>query len=304
MSELPREIQLWRDTGSVAAIGDVDVWHRVSGEGPWLVCFHGFPTSSWDWHTLLPLLESQRRILIFDFPGYGLSEKNPRHDFSLLKQLDAALALIKILGIESFDLLSHDMGNSVACELLYRREQGDDLPELRSVVMLNGGIYMDLHHPLPTQRLLRTPFIGPIAGRLTSYRLFRLQYPRVYADPDQFDDQHYEAQWALMQNGGGNRTLSGIACYMRERVKFGERWTGPVERLDLPFTVIWGQKDPIAVEAIALRLCERNPKAFLVKLPEFGHYPQLEAPEKVAEEIKSHFSGWRKFTPRTSPAPG
>ncbi|MGI9265567.1 MAG: alpha/beta fold hydrolase [Gammaproteobacteria bacterium] len=288
MNQLPPEIESWRGTGSTITVDGVDLWYRVGGAGPWLVCFHGFPTSSWDWHLLLPHLESERSVLVFDFPGYGLSQKKPGHDFSLLKQLDAALALMKKLGIESFDLLSHDMGNSVACELLYRRECGEDLPELRSLVMLNGGVYMDLHHPLPTQRLLRTPLIGAITGRLTSYRLFRHQYPKVYANPEQFDESHYRAQWALMQHGRGRKTLAGIACYMRERVRFGERWTGPAERLSLPFTLIWGPEDPIAVEAIALRLCERNPNAKLVRLPGIGHYPQLEAPGAVAAEISKH----------------
>lgn len=290
MNQLTPELETWRASGTNANLNGVDLWYRVKGQGPWLVCFHGFPTSSWDWHLLLPHLTSERKILMFDFPGYGLSQKKPGHDFSLLKQLDTALALMQKLGIDSFDLLSHDMGNSVACELLYRRETGHALPLLNSLVLLNGGVYMDLHHPLLTQRLLRTPLLGPITARLSSYRVFRNQYPRVYADPDHFDESHYRAQWALMQHGGGSRTLSGVAGYMRERVKYGERWTGPLERYEGPFTVIWGKEDPIAVEAIALRLCKQNKHARLVKLTGIGHYPQLEAPRAVAAEILRHLS--------------
>jgi pimeloyl-ACP methyl ester carboxylesterase len=286
MTALTEAVRAWKESGSFALVDDVELFYRIGskrhGDLPWLVCFHGFPTSSWDWHRLLPLLEQTYRVLVFDFPGYGLSAKPPDRNYSLLRQLDAAEALLRFLQITEFDLLAHDMGNSVACELLYRREQGGYPFALRSLALLNGGIYMELHKALLTQKLLRTPVVGAVAGRLTSWGLFRRQYPNVYADPDRFNEAHYHGQWSLMLNNRGRRVLHRIAGYMKERTRMGERWTGPLHRLDLPFRVIWGDRDPIAVYAIAQRLCERNPGASLYTLDGVGHYPQLEAPERVA----------------------
>ena len=286
MRRLPEALEHWRDGGKVLHVDGVDIFYRTSraaDEGlPWRVCFHGFPTSSWDWHLLLPLLEKTHRVLVFDFPGYGLSGKPPKRDYSLQRQLDATEALLASLGIETFDLLAHDMGNRVACELLRRREQGGYPFTLESLTLLNGGIYMELHRALLTQKLLRTPVVGAIAGHLTSWRLFRLQYPKVYAEPDRFDEAHYQAQWSLLLNNGGRRTLHRIAGYMRERRRMGEKWTGPLHRLDLPFRVIWGRLDPIALYDIALRLQAKNPGLELVTLDDIGHYPQLEAPQRVA----------------------
>lgn len=292
MTGLPDDIQSWMAGGHFARVDDVEIFYRIQGkknvELPWLVCFHGFPTSSWDWHPMLPLLEEAYRVLVFDFPGYGLSEKPPGRDYALGRQLDAAEALLDFLGINEFELLAHDMGNSVACELLRRREQGGYRFELKSLTLLNGGIYMELHQPLLTQRLLRTPVIGAIAARLTSWWMFRLQYPNVYAHPEQFSEMHYRNQWALMGNNHGSRVLHKIAGYMRERTRMGEQWTGPLHRLDLPFKVIWGKEDPIAVLVIALKLCEHNRSASLTILQDVGHYPQLEAPERVAVAIMTN----------------
>ena len=279
----------WLEQGAFARVDDVDLFYRLAGEErrdlPWLVCFHGFPTSSWDWHSLLPFLKRSHRVLVFDFPGYGLSAKPPQRDYSLMRQLDAAEALLRHLQIQEFDLLTHDMGNSVACELLRRRERGDCPFEVKSLSLLNGGIYMELHRALFTQKLLRTPGVGAVAGRLSSWRLFRRQYPNVYADPSRFGEDHYRLQWSLMLHNEGRRVLHKIAGYMRERTRMGEQWTGPLERLDLPFRVIWGDHDPIAVYAIAQRLCSRNPGAVLHTLDGIGHYPQLEAPQRVAEAL-------------------
>jgi len=289
MSGLAAPLQSWLAGGHLVRLDDVDLFYRTSEKGdadlPWLVCFHGFPTSSWDWHLLLPYLEKTRRVLIFDFPGYGLSGKPVNRDYSLKRQLDAAEALLSLLRIREFDLLAHDMGNSVACELLSRREAGGYPFELKSLTLLNGGIYMDLHQPLLTQRLLRTPVIGTVTARFTSWRIFRLQYPRVYADPQRFDENHYQSQWSLLLNNDGRLVLHKIAGYMRERTRMGEQWTGPLHRLELPLKVIWGKQDPIAVYDIALKLCSQNKAISLTTLDSIGHYPQLEAPERVAEAL-------------------
>lgn len=291
MTELTPEIQSWKAEGRFGRFDDVEVFYRTLREGeaalPWRVCFHGFPTSSWDWHLLLPALQKDHRVLIFDFPGYGLSGKPLHRDYSLKRQLDAAEALMHSLGVVDFDLLAHDMGNSVACELLRRREQGGYPFELKSLTLLNGGIYMEMHQPLLTQRLLRTPVLGALFARLSSWRMFRLQYPNVYAHPEQFSEMHYRNQWALMMNNDGRRVLHKIAGYMHERTRMGDQWTGPLHRLELPLKVIWGKEDPIAVRDIAMKLSLHSHSARLVMLKDVGHYPQLEAPDQVAAAISA-----------------
>ena len=275
----------WLASGALCEADGGRLYHQVAGAGPWLVCFHGFPTSSWDWHRVLPALARHRRVLVFDFPGYGLSEKSAGRDYSLLRQLDAATALLRSLGVVEFDLVAHDMGNSVACELLHRLETGATELRPRSLTLLNGGIYMDLHRPLLTQRLLRVPLLGELTARLSSWRVFSHQFRQVYARPEQFDEAHYRQHWELLRHNDGRRILAKIAGYMRERVRRGERWLGPLHRTTLPLTLVWGRDDPVAVYAIAERLCRRNPRARLVTLAGVGHYPQLEAPAEVAAAI-------------------
>jgi pimeloyl-ACP methyl ester carboxylesterase len=272
-------------SGHIAEVDGTHVWYRATGRGPWLVCFHGFPTSSWDWHRLLPLLTPHHRVLMFDLPGYGLSEKSPARDYSLMRQMDAVEALLKMLGISEFDLLAHDMGASVACELFHRLENSETALGLRSLTILNAGIYMDMHHPLPTQRLLRTPVIGELVARLSSYAVFRHQYSKVYARPYEFDEQHYRQQWSLVQNNDGRKVLAKIAGYMKERQRMGDKWLGPLHRARLPLQLVWGRQDPIAVHAIAEKICSQNPSISLLTLDDAAHYPQLETAEKVANAL-------------------
>jgi pimeloyl-ACP methyl ester carboxylesterase len=285
MAELSDALHSWMAAGRHVRADGTEIWYQARGKGPWLVCFHGFPTSSRDWHRLLPLLRVRHRVLVFDFPGYGLSAKPVSRDYSILRQCDAAEALLSELQVRDFHLLAHDMGDTVACELLHRLETGETDLDPVSVTLLNGGIYPELHRPLPTQVLLRTPVVGELTARLAGWPVFRHQYPRVYAEPEAFDDEHYREQWELMLHDGGRRTLAKVACYMRERLRYGDRWLGPLHRLRRPLKVIWGREDPIALPAIAARLASENPGGEQVLLDGVGHYPQLEAPERVAAEI-------------------
>lgn len=285
MNSLPPELHTWMASGRFFNIDGLAVYCQQQGTGPDLVCLHGFPTSCWDWQRVLPHLARHFRVTVFDLPGYGLSEKPADRSYSLLRQMDVVAALLVELGISDCHVLSHDMGDTVACEWLFRVAERQQVPAINKLVMLNGGLYMDLHQPLLTQRLLRTPLLGEITAQLSSWRVFMHQFPKVYARPEQFSAAHYRAQWALMLHNDGRKVLAKIACYMRERLRYKQRWLDTLHQSALPVQLIWGQQDPIAVPAIAERLLRLRPQTGLISLPEAAHYPQLEAPETVAMAV-------------------
>ena len=64
-----------------------------------------------------------------------------------------------------------------------------------------------------------------------------------------------------------------------------QRYTGAIEDHPSALTIVWGDQDPIAVVAMAHRLAERRPDATLRVLEGIGHYPMLEAPDRLAEAV-------------------
>lgn len=290
MTALPPAIHTWMASGRFLRIDDVSLYYQQHGSGPDLVCLHGFPTSSWDWHKVLPALSQRYRVTVFDLPGYGVSGKPADRSYSILRQMDAVTGLLGGLGIGRCHVLSHDMGDTVACEWLYRQEAGEDVPQIEKLVMLNGGLYPDIHQPLLTQRMLRTPILGEITARLSSQQVFMHQYPKVYAEPGSFSQEHYESQWALLLHNNGRRTLAKVACYMRERLKYKNRWLDSLHQSHLPIHLVWGRLDPIAVHAIAERLLRLRPATSLTTLPGTGHYPQLESHSTVIDTIEEFLS--------------
>lgn len=253
----------------------------VRGRGPWMTLLHGFPTSSWDWAPVAPALAERFTLLAPDFLGFGESDKPRDHRYTIHEQADLVEALWDAHGVGSTELVAHDYGVSVAQELLARNPA-----RIRAVTFLNGGLWPDLHRPLLVQRLLHGP-LGPWVGALATRRTFASGLRRVMArpPPDAEIDQHWDAFCAH----GGKRVAHRLLRYLDDRREHEARWVGAVEAADgPPKQFVWGARDPVSGGHVVPRIRERVPRARLVVLEDAGHYPQLEAPERVVPALLGH----------------
>ena len=150
------------------------------GSGPPVLLLHGYPSSSYDWRELMARVPGQRTTS-FDFLGFGLSDKPKQHLYSLLAQADLAQAVALRHGDEPIFLVAHDMGTSVATELLARDLTGRLPFKLGGVLLLNGSIVIERESLTISQKLLRSR-LGPIAARLSNERSFRAQFARIFSE--------------------------------------------------------------------------------------------------------------------------
>ncbi len=291
---LSEAAQRWRARGRIVRVRDLDVFvvseHDAAAGTP-LVLLHGFPSSSLDFHRCWDALAEGRRIVALDLPGFGFSSKPVDYGYSLFEQADVVELVLRALGVDRADLLAHDMGTSVATELLARREAGLLRFELERLVLMNGSVHVELAHLTPSQKLLRLPGVGPLVARLSSGVTFRAQLRRILARPVAPAD--LDDMYELLRLGDGRLRLPAIIRYLEERVRFARRWSGALERLDRPALILWGAKDPVAVLAIARQLARETPGATLVTMDDLGHYPQLEDPARVAAEVRRFLAAGR-----------
>ncbi|HXP29239.1 MAG TPA: hypothetical protein VN804_05755, partial [Solirubrobacteraceae bacterium] len=64
-----------------------------------------------------------------------------------------------------------------------------------------------------------------------------------------------------------------------------QRWVSALEQTDVPLSFVWGMLDPVSGAHMAERIVERLPEAPLLALSDVAHWPQLEAPERVASAL-------------------
>jgi pimeloyl-ACP methyl ester carboxylesterase len=276
-------VSAWRERGSEEEFRGrrIHIFRRGGGDPP-LVLLHGFPSSSYDWRLLLDR-ETEHAVIAPDFLGFGLSEKPRDHDYTLHWQAD----MVEELGrrhqhetgrsspsaaehprINVF-LVAHDMGTSVATELMARDLEGSLEMEIRGALLLNGSMVQGAASPTLAQRILRSP-IGP---------LFSPAHPLT--------DEEAEDQWALICAGGGRTLNHKTIAYMGERFRHAERWHGALRDWERPLQLAWGMVDPVANERVLDAVLELRPSAPVTRFEDLGHYPQIEDPERVATALRA-----------------
>ena len=90
------------------------VRHGVLGEGPDVVLCHGTPWSSWLWGDVAHDLARDRRVHVWDMPGFGASSKDPVHPVTVARQGEVLAELLTRWGPDTPHVVAHDVGGAVA----------------------------------------------------------------------------------------------------------------------------------------------------------------------------------------------
>ena len=245
-----------------------------------LLVLHGFPTSSFDFHRVVDALAAERRVLLFDMLGYGLSDK-PDRSYTFDLQADIAMTFVGALGIDRLSLLTHDVGDTVGGELLARDLDGGWDVEVVERWLTNGSIYLELTRLSAGQRFLlglpdrRLPDDAPLDQATVTAGVVGTFSPRSAVDAEEL-----VAQWEMISHLDGHLLLARLIRYVEERRRREARFTGAIESHPSPLRVVWGNDDPIAVPAMTVRLRSARPDLRLQVLDGVGHYPMVEAPAR------------------------
>jgi len=277
-------LEQWRLACLAFAHRGHTICYRQGGSNPQahsaLLLIHGFPTSSWDWHSVWdPLCAKFPRVIAPDMIGFGFSAKPRGYDYSIFDQADLHENLLAHLGVKRVHILAHDYGDTVAQELLARhadrRAKNDPTLAIESCVFLNGGLFPETHRPRLIQKLLLTP-LGPILGLLMNRRGFARSFSAVLGPDTQPSASELEEFWSLIRREGGNRIMHRLIRYLPERQANRKRWVGALQRTKVPLRVIDGPLDPVSGQHMVDRYRELVPNPDTVTLPGIGHYPQVE----------------------------
>jgi pimeloyl-ACP methyl ester carboxylesterase len=284
---LTERVREWEGRGEVAEFrGEAIHTLRQEGEGPLLLLLHGFPSSSYDWRLLLDE-EPKRNVLAFDFLGFGLSAKPREHDYSLFWQADLAEELVRRHGGgRPVFVLAHDMGTSVANELMARDLEGKLEMELAGVLLFNGSMVLERASPILGQRILRSRF-GALFARLSSERVFRQQFGSVFSAAHPLGEAEAADQWSLLCHNGGRTLGHRLISYMDQREEHAGRWHGAIREWPGDLRLAWGLLDRVATTEVLAAIRELRPAVPVTELPELAHYPQLEDPRQIARALRS-----------------
>jgi pimeloyl-ACP methyl ester carboxylesterase len=138
-------------SGRFVSVDGVRIHYLEKGAGPAVVLIHGNGVTAQDYELsgLLTRLSRGNRVIAFDRPGFGYTERPRRRSWTAADQADLMLGAMTALGVEEAVLIGHSWGTLVALEAARRRPE-----RVRGLVLMSGYYW-------PTPRLDVPFFSGP-----------------------------------------------------------------------------------------------------------------------------------------------
>lgn len=285
----------WKTSGDYFDCGGKAIfYHYEKNQNETLLCLHGFPTASFDYHKIWNKLGEKFSLLSFDMIGYGFSAKPTDFEYTTFQQVDILEKLLAHLEIEKLHILAHDYGNTITQEFLARAEEKRLKFSIETICFLNGALFPETHRPIIAQKILISP-AGFLFGRLIPDTKFKKSLASVFGKNTQPTKRELNDFSELFRYNNGRRIAHKLIRYMRERAKYRERWVSALENMKQPFRFINGLADPVSGAHLVARFREVLPtQKDIIELDGIGHFPHFEMPETVLEKFLEFHS---KVTP-------
>jgi 4,5:9,10-diseco-3-hydroxy-5,9,17-trioxoandrosta-1(10),2-diene-4-oate hydrolase len=273
---------MWRTFRLGPAGDEIAVFETGSRDphAPAVLLVHGL--GHWTegaWERIIPYLDPRLRIVAFDLPGFGSSD---RPDAAYDDQFFAG-AMTRVVAATMparFALVGHSLGGAIAAR--YAAAHPEQLSRL--VLIAPAGFLRGVRY---VYAALGTAPIQWLMHRRPSRRTVRWIKERTVADPSVIAVEMMERAYELAEDPGMRRAFARVyATALRELAHADEiearlhAWNGPT-------LLAWGRKDAL----IPLRglddAARVYPQAEVVIFPWSGHVPMLEEPTAFGTRLNA-----------------
>lgn len=267
-------------------VDGIGIFYREAGppNAPTLVLLHGFPSSSREFDTLIPLVAARYHVIAPDFPGFGHSDAPEAsayvYTFDHLAQvMDDFLTQLKI---ERYALYIHDYGAPIGLRMMVAHPE-----RLRALITQNGNVYQE--------------GLGPKWAKIAQYWADPQAHPEVLeaflslpatqqrhtagsSHPERYNPDTWTDEFAYLSRPG-QREIQGALLYdYRTNVAAYPQWQAWLREHKPPTLVVWGANDPSFIAAGATAFKKDLPDAE-VHLLDAGHFALDEQTDEIARLI-------------------
>ncbi|WP_343669276.1 alpha/beta hydrolase [Chitinophaga sp.] len=121
-----------KDSG-YANVNGLKMYYEVYGEGKPIVLLHGsFMNIAMNWLQVIPILAQTHKVIVPELQGHGHT-KDIAREFSYEAMADDVSGLLKLLKVDSADILGYSMGGGVAFQVAVRHPE-----QVRRLIILSG----------------------------------------------------------------------------------------------------------------------------------------------------------------------
>ncbi|MEZ4380420.1 MAG: alpha/beta hydrolase [Nannocystaceae bacterium] len=255
------------------------------GDGPALLLVHGLPTAKELWFPVIPRLvaaDPSLRIVAVDLLGYGASAK-PTAAVHHREQAAALDALRRHLALDRLTLVAHDLGASVAIDVMASYAAG-----VERLVLMSPPVYPDFREP-PVVKLLRLPGLGHALLAAGTPLLFTAAMHRGLRHRERLTPRLHRAMVEPYRGRAGRAALRRNLWWGRPAEVFAA-YPATIRSIAAPTLVLQGCADPYIPIAQVERLRRDVAGARLGMIADGAHFLPIDAPDAVAGALLDFFA--------------
>jgi pimeloyl-ACP methyl ester carboxylesterase len=234
-----------------ASVAGIGVFYREAGpkDAPAIVLLHGFPSSSREFDTLIPLLATRYHLIAPDFPGFGHSDAPPPSSYSYTFDhlAETTNGLLEQLGVNKYTMFLHDYGGPVGFRIMLARPE-----RLQALIISNANVYAE--------------GLGAKWAGIAQYWVDRAAHPAVVdtfmslpateqrhtlgtSHPERYNPDTWTDEFAHLSKPGQREIQADLLYDYRTNIASYFTWQAWMREHKPPTLVAWGANDPSFIAA-------------------------------------------------------
>ena len=269
-----------------AEIDGTGIFYREAGLAlaPTILLLHGFPSSSREFDTLIPLLATRYHVIAPDYPGFGLSDAPSPNAYPytfdhLAQSMDKLLEELKI---PRYAMYLHDYGAPVGFRMILAHPD-----RLSALIVQNGNVYQAGLGSKWTKiaEFWKDPKAHPeVLNAFLSFDATRDRHIAGTMHPERYNPDTWIGEYAGLSRPG-QREIQGDLLYdYRTNVALYPKWQAWLREHQPPTLVVWGEHDPSFIAPGAEAFLQDLPNAE-IHLLDAGHFALDEKTDEIAALI-------------------
>lgn len=269
--------------GSFLTVDGVKLSYTDTGQGSPVVLIHGNVVDGDDWNQsgVADLLRQTRRVIIFDRPGYGHSERPQDNIWTAAAQAELIYKAMQQLELEQPFIVGHSWGAIVALELAARYQK-----DMSGLVLVSGYYFWSLRADVVPVTIAALPGIGALLRYTVSpafgWLLMPLLKRQMFSPAPVAREFKAKFSNAMALRPSTIRAVSEDGALMIPSVI---ALSNQYKDITLPVTIMAGDSDKIVFLRQAKKLSACLPNSTLKIIKGAGHMAHYFAPQKVAEAV-------------------
>ncbi|MEU6252436.1 alpha/beta hydrolase [Streptomyces sp. NPDC047043] len=258
-----------------ATVRGQQLFYREAGPAgaPTVVLLHGFPTSSFMFRNLIPLLADRYHVIAPDHLGFGLSDapSADEFDYTFDALADLTQGLLTQLGVTRFALYVQDYGAPIGWRLALANPAA-----VTAIVTQNGngyeaGLAPEFWKPVREYWQEKNPQTEAAVRQALTLEVTRWQYLHGVPDESLVSPDTWHHDFALLSRPGNDLVQLRLFADYAGNLPLYPKLHAYLRESGVPLLAVWGRNDEIFLPEGALAFADDAPGAEICLL-DGGHF--------------------------------